>query len=136
MKTKTKSKRGKRADIARPFCSGQWTNARFFQFIRTALRRASSRWQPAYACLKKAETTKLINKKTGRLAMHYQCALCCGEFPRKEVNIDHIVPAGSLSSFDDLPGFAQRLFCEIDGFRVLCIECHAEVTKEQKSKSC
>jgi hypothetical protein len=121
-------------DIEKPYCNGEWTKARFFQFIRSALRQASSRWKPKYQCLKEAETAKVINKKTGRIAMHYQCSMCYGEFPRKEVNADHIIPAGSLNDFNDLPGFAQRLFCEVNGFRVLCVNCHAKVTKEQKSK--
>ena len=119
----------RRKDIARPFCGGAWTTARFFGFIRSALRNASSRWAPAQACLKNAEVGKRINRKSGRLAMHYRCAGCQAELPRKAVQIDHINEAGSLKNFDDLPGFAQRLFVEEEGFQILCIErCHHRKT--------
>lgn len=115
-------------------CGGQWTEARFFSFIRSALRRSSSRWAPAFACLRAAETGKKVNEKTGRIAMHYRCSECGNELPRKEVAIDHIVEAGTLRSFDDLPGFAERLFCEADGFQILCVPCHAIKTNEAKKK--
>jgi len=115
----------RRRDIERPFCGGAWTNAKFFGFIRSALRNASCRWDPAQACLRAAEVGKRINRKSGRLAMHYRCAGCQAELPRKEVQIDHIIEAGSLKTFDDLPGFTRRLFVEMDGFQILCIErCH------------
>jgi hypothetical protein len=134
-KTKTtfkKRKVTKKRDIERPYCGGEWTKARYFQFIRTALRGASNRWKPKYQCVKFAETAKLTNKKTGRIAMHYQCSMCYNEFPRKEINVDHIVPVGSLNSFEDLPDFTRRLFCERDGLRVLCISCHDVITQDQR----
>lgn len=113
----------RREGLERPFCNGQWTRARFFQFIRTALRSASVRWAPIQLCLKLAETGRRINPKSGRLAMHYRCARCDHSYPRKGVVVDHIIPVGSLKSFDDLPGFAERMFCEVDSLRVLCLGC-------------
>lgn len=38
--------------------------------------------------------------------------------------MDHIEPCGSLRSFDDVGGFVSRLFCEVEGLRVLCVGCH------------
>jgi hypothetical protein len=111
-------------NVPRPYCSGQWSSSRFFSFIRSALRNASTRWSPSIEALKDAATTRKINVLTGRLAQHYRCWSCLGEFPRTGVAIDHIVPVGTLRSFDDLPGFAQRLFQEKDGYQVLCCACH------------
>ena len=128
----TPKKKAKKRNIDRPYCGGEWTKARFFQFIRTALRGASSRWKPKYQCVKFAETAKIVNRKTGRIAMHYQCSRCYNEFPRKEINVDHIVPVGSLNSFEDLPDFTRRLFCERNGLRVLCISCHDEITQDHR----
>ena len=100
--------------------SGQWTEARFFGFIRSSLRAASSRWIPRIEAKKAA--------RTGR--NQYTCA-CCGEtFGNKDVELNHIIPVGSLKTFEDLSGFAERLFCEQDGFEVLCKPCHLKKTKE------
>lgn len=53
---------------------------------------------------------------------------------RKEVQIDHIEPAGSLKGFDDLPGFVERLFCEVDGLQVLCKDgCHNKKTHKKEA---
>lgn len=43
------------------------------------------------------------------------------------------MPAGSLQSASDLPGFVERLFCEIDGLQVLCNNCHDLKTKQEKN---
>jgi hypothetical protein len=65
-----------------------------------------------------------------RLKFEYQCATCKAWRPGKDVEVDHIVPCGSLKSFDDLRGFTERLFCEADQLRVLCATCHALRKKE------
>lgn len=62
----------------------------------------------------------------------YTCAMCKGDFKGTETVVDHIVPCGSLKSFDDLPAFVERLFCEVDGLRVLCKTCHQEVTNAER----
>jgi len=48
----------------------------------------------------------------------------------KEIQVDHVEPCGSLKTFEDLPGFVRRLFCEADGLQVLCkANCHRRKTK-------
>ena len=125
----------RRADIPRPYCGGEWTRARFFGFIRSGLRQLSSRWRPKFAALEASRTGRKINAKTGRLAMHHLCAHCGGEFPATAVAVDHITPCGTLTSFEDLPGFVQRLLCEQDGFRVLCHPCHQATTNASRCSS-
>lgn len=122
----------KRTNIPRPYNGGQWTSARFFGFLRSSLRSASTRWNPKHEALRAARTGKKVNQSTGRIAMHHRCAMCGGEFPGSMVAADHIIPCGSLRSLDDLPGFVARLFCEADGFRVLCHPCHKRVTDDAR----
>ena len=62
----------------------------------------------------------------------YQCNICKKWFKTKEVEVDHIEPAGSLKDYEDLPGFAQRLFCSKENLQVLCKPCHKELTKQQR----
>ena len=101
---------------------GTWTEARFFGFIRSALRSAFQKWSPKHQA-----------KNAAKVAYNtYVCASCDGWFGSKQVQVDHIVPAGRLSQFDDLPGFVERMFCEAEGFQVLCKECHLVKTKGER----
>lgn len=53
---------------------------------------------------------------------------------QKETQIDHINPAGRLKDYSDLPGFVERLFCEADGLRLLCLDCHQKHTNEEREQ--
>ena len=113
---------GKR--VPRTRNGGKWTEARYFGFIRSALRAAFRKWQPKHEA-----------KAAAKVAYNtYVCASCDGWFGTKEVEVDHIVPAGSLRNFDDLAGFTERMFCEADGFQVLCKECHQTKTNEEAAE--
>jgi len=52
------------------------------------------------------------------------CAGCARWYKREGMQADHITPCGSLRSWEDLPGFASRLFCEADMLRIYCADCH------------
>lgn len=106
------------------------TEAAFWAFIRSGLRSKSQRWAPIYQCLKAAR--RKSQSSNPRLKWEFQCAITGKWFPRKEVEVDHIVPCGSLKSFADLPGFVERLFCEADGLRVVSKAAHLIITKESK----
>lgn len=110
----------------------EWTTARFFGFIRSALRAAYNRYPPKYETLKKAKVGKQVNLVTGRIAEHYKCAECDGLFSLKNVEVDHKIDAGSLKSFEDLPLFVKRLFCSSDDLQVLCKPCHRNKTLKKK----
>lgn len=100
--------------------------------IRSALRRLSRFWKPALSALDAAHRPyKGPNK---RLKNEYKCATCNEWFPRKNVEINHKIPCGSLKSYEDVPSFLGRMFCEdVKGYSVLCKECHKAETKEQRS---
>lgn len=46
--------------------------------------------------------------------------------------MDHIEPVGTLTSFDDLPAFVEKLFCGIEGLQVLCDADHQEKTNSER----
>jgi 5-methylcytosine-specific restriction endonuclease McrA len=107
-----------------------WTESRYFQFIRTALRGAFSRYPVKYQVLKDSQ-----RRVTGqRHKVEHQCAECQEWFKAKEVQVDHIKPAGSLKCYDDLPSFVSNLFCESDNLQVLCKQCHKAKTAEERKK--
>lgn len=63
----------------------------------------------------------------------YKCAECKKWHKAKDVSVDHIVPAGSLNTYDDLVPFVQRLFCSVEGLQVLCRTCHNTKTQQERS---
>lgn len=112
----------------RPYGDGHLTEAGFWSFIRSGLRSKSQRWWPVYTVLREARRPS--QSANARLKWEFMCAICMHWFPQKLVQVDHIIPCGALTSFEDLPGFVRRLFCEKDGLRVLCKVCHNRVTHE------
>ena len=111
--------------------AGTMTESAFWSFIRSALRQKSRWWKPITECKMKARRFyKGVNK---RQKFEYQCAVCLKWFPDKEINVDHIIPAGTLRCANDLPGFVERLFCEVDNLQVLCSICHNKKTQDEKT---
>lgn len=87
------------------------------------------RWPPKWEVLKNARIGKKLNKKTGRKALHYRCAVCGKEFVQSRVQVDHILPIGSCKTWDE---FIEKLFCEKDNLQVLCKSCHKRKTKKEQ----
>ena len=119
----------KRTDGTR--AGGEWTEAAFWGFLRSGFRDMSRRWPPIVrlALQRARRPYKGPNK---RQKWEYGCAFCGGWFKGDEVKVDHIQPTGSLKSWDDVRGFLERLFCEVDGLRVLCEPCHATRTDNDR----
>lgn len=107
------------------------TESAFWGGIRSALRQKSRWWKPS-AEAKKA-SRRFYKGPNKRQKWEFQCAKCKKWYKDKEVAVDHIIPAGALKSSDDLKGFVDRLFCEIDGFQILCGTCHNTKTKKENS---
>jgi len=112
--------------------AGSMTESAFWSFIRSALRQKSRWWKPIIKC--KMSARRPYKGPNKRQKFEYQCNVCKEWFPDKKINVDHIIPAGSLQSANDLPGFVERLFCEVDNLQVLCAKCHNEKTSSEKSK--
>jgi len=113
-----------------------WTEGRRRAFITNALRAATRKWPPKYLTLNEAKTEKKKNVRTGRLAQHYLCNVCTGEFPAKEVQVDHIQPVvDPKTGFVNWDTFIDRLFCEKENLQVLCTTCHKLKTSEENLQS-
>lgn len=113
--------------------AGTMTESAFWSFIRSTLRQKSRWWKPIKACKEKARRPyRGINK---RQKFEYQCNSCKNWFPEKTINVDHIIPAGSLNCAQDLSSFVEKLFCEEDNLQVLCESCHNFKTQQEKTKN-
>lgn len=113
--------------------SGTMTEAAFWSFIRSALRQKSRWWKPIAEC--KANAKRAYKGPNKRQKFEYQCNYCSKWFPDKQINVDHIIPAGTLRNANDLPAFVERLFCEVDNLQVLCEGCHNVKTQNEKIKT-
>ena len=123
----------KRVLVPKTRNGGTMSEAMFWSFIRSALRQKSRWWKPISVCkLNARRLYKGINK---RQKYEYQCKKCKTWHAEKNINVDHIIPAGSLNIATDLPKFVERLFCEQDNLQVLCTTCHdAKTLKEKQAK--
>lgn len=117
----------------KPRNAGTLTESAFWSFIRSALRQKSRWWKPI--ALAKQRAKRSYKGPNKRQKFEYQCNICKEHFPEKDTNVDHVVPVGSLNCAEDLPGFVERLFCEVDRLQVLCSKCHDLKTKNESNKN-
>ncbi len=109
-----------------------WTDSRLKSFITSTLRGGFRKYPIKYECLQKAKLGKKINTKTNRMAEHYKCNSCHGEFVAKEVQVNHIEPVVDVNTgFVSWDSFIERLFCDESLLEVLCIGCHSKLTLEE-----
>lgn len=131
-KSPKKNARKKRVVAPKPFNAGTMTNAMFFAMIRSALRQKSRWWKPISQV--KYESRRPYSGPNKRQKFEYECNECHTWHMEKNINVDHIIPAGELNSYEDVPAFIKRLFCEKSGLQVLCKKCHDKKTQEEKSE--
>jgi len=83
-------------------------------WVKGVLRSASFRWRP------RGEALKLARVERGK----YKCASCQDLFGPKEIILDHIDPVVDPKvGFTGWDSYIERLFCDVDGFQVLCNTC-------------
>lgn len=93
-------------------------------WITAGLRRMSYRWTPRNEALKLARVERGL----------YKCAMCESSFKQNEVVIDHIEPVVSIKDgFTNWEDFINRLFCDVEGFQILCYPCHDQKTNIEDS---
>ena len=104
--------------------NGSMTEAAFFGWLRSLLRNRYMRgWKPHNEVAK--DNRRAITYKS-RSKWEYQCADCGDWFLRKEIDIDHINPCGTLKSFEDLSD-TDVITTEID---LYCASSITEIKSE------
>lgn len=113
---------------------GLWTEARYRSFITSALRKPSMRWGPRNESKKEARYHEKRPNERGRLVFHSVCDSCGSVVPETSSAVDHINPViDPHVGFIDWSVYIERLYCEKEGFQVLCKPCHDKKTKEERS---
>lgn len=99
------------------------TESQYFSKIRSILRNGFRYWKPMQLALDNASRPSQSANK--RLKKEFQCKKCTNWFKRTDVEIDHKIECGSLSCYDDIVPFIQRLTKEeIEAYDILCKPCH------------
>ena len=105
-----------------------WSDAKFWSFVRSGLRRKWIMWPPRFEALKKARRP-IIGK---RHKWEVKCSKCKKWCLQKNVQVDHIVPVGTLKSYSHLDSFVRKLFVPVEKLRILCKTCHLKKTLEER----
>lgn len=118
-----KSKPIKKEKVPKPFADGKLSSAAFFGMLRSCLRRKSMYWFSIQVVRKAAQIPYVGESK--RMKYLYVCGDCKTAVPSTGGAVHHLVECGSLNSFEDLPEFTRKLFCNSDGLIFLCNFCHS-----------
>ena len=118
----------------KPRAGGQWTEARYRGFIRSALRQAWTRWQPNHQTKKDARVGYGQYMCAGfETEPHVVGASVVIDGKRKNnIFTDHIEPVGGDGDWNKV---IENLFCETDNLQLLCKECHDAKSKHERAEA-
>lgn len=120
--TKKKPKKVKKSKVLKTRNNNTMSEAAFFGWLRSRIRRLSIYWKPIQIVKQEAKVPYIGSNK--RRKFSYKCAKCGNTVSDKEGNVHHKIPCGSLKNFQDLAIFAEKLFVEKDLLEFLCHNCH------------
>lgn len=124
-------KRVRKARIARVRNAGTITEAAYWGMVRSGLRRLFRFWKPAVMAL---NASRVPVKGPRGQKWAYLCADCGKLFLRKAIQIDHVVPVGTLLAYEHVGEFLKRLTPEDpSAYAVRCLSCHQEKTNKEKA---
>lgn len=106
-----------------------WSDAKFWSFVRSGLRAKWVRWPPRYEALRDARRAV----KNKRHKWEVKCSICKKWKQQKYIQVDHIIPVGTLKDYQHLPDFVRKLFVSKDKLRVVCAVCHQRITNEGRN---
>lgn len=110
--------------VPRTRAGGTWTEAQFWCFIRSNLRKMSMKWPPMRQAKDRCRRANQGKSKSHK--WQYQCGNCQQWYYGSDVNVHHIEPCGQLYSWEHIETFLRRLLCEPEMLVGLCKECHAK----------
>lgn len=108
-------------------CQG---NKKIVKMIESAIRKGF-RYGIAYIDVLDAALSKEVGVRGGK---RYDCASCGGNFPKNQVQVDHIEPVVPLDASLEvltLEELYSRINCSMSNLQVLCDSCHKSKSKTE-----
>jgi len=102
------------------------TESKFWSWVRSGLRKAAWNRHPIKLNKKKANRYRAPIGRGGREVWACKCEMCGVEGPQDGYQVDHMKPAGSLKSVEDIQPFVERLlFVTEEDLRIVCKWCNS-----------
>jgi hypothetical protein len=119
-------------------------NAKIKRMIVGYARRLSGSWEPRNNVKRRAKVAPALHRCAKCGSLNYEGDSVktfnkyVDQFPNDKVNfdgieIDHIQPIVKLSGWTNWEDFFSSLFCDEDGLRPLCHDCHSKKTANENS---
>ncbi len=106
------------------------TQAAYFSWMRGQIRRSLWSRNPIKNYIKRQAA---IPAPAGHRAKKViQCEFCQKYHAQSKIEVDHIIPAGSLKEWADVGPFMERMLNPTGGYRLLCKPCHKTHTYAEK----
>jgi hypothetical protein len=116
---------------------GLWTPARFNAFIKSGLRSMTYRWGPKNEAKKDANTRRGYYMCVGYGIPAHEITTSVIHKDKRvsNVHVDHIDPViDPDTGFTSWDAVIKRMFCEKEGFQILCRECHYNKTQDERKR--
>lgn len=110
------------------------TQSAYFSWLRGGLRRMWAR-HPMSIKFKnsKCRPARPHDPISARVKSVGECARCNKIFAKSHLEVDHMIPVGSLQSWDDVGPFVKRLLgCSSEHLRLVCKSCHGIITAAER----
>lgn len=109
------------------------TEACYWSWLRGNLRRIWNH-HPVKVEFMREKRKRIIGAR-GKEVWGGECSLCKKDFPAKEMQVDHVIDAGSLVSIEDITPFVTKLLmCSKDNLQYVCSPCHKIKTHSERKK--
>lgn len=108
----------------------EWSDAKFWSFVRSGLRAKWVKWPPRYEVLK--DSRREVSGKRHRWEV--RCSVCKKWWQQKHIQVDHIEPVGTLKDYSHLAEFVRKLFVPKEKLRAVCKTCHLGITNKHKNE--
>jgi len=102
----------------------------YFSWIRGQIRRGLWSRNPIKNYIKRQASKPA--PRGSRAKKVIQCEFCKVDHAQSKIEVDHIIPAGSLKDWEDVGPFMERMLHPSGGYRLLCKPCHKTHTYAEK----
>lgn len=108
------------------------TKSAYFSWVRGQIRRGLWSRNPIKNYIKRQAAKPA--PRNSRAKKVITCEFCQKDHAQSKIEVDHIIPAGSLKDWDDVGPFMERMLHPAGGYRLLCKPCHKIHTYSEKHK--